>query len=275
MATSALDTLRSLFAQYHLDALVDTVDDIVKQGMPQSQALLTLYDSQAYKDRFAGNDGRTSKLSPGDYLRLEQSYKDEMASFGLPTDFYDQPSDFANLIKNDISPDEVRYRAQKAWDFTANADQATKDALGEYYGLRNEADIVAYFLDADKGAALIQKRERAATLGAAARRNGITVDRSLAEQLQSLGVDPGSAANKFGDLGAVKPELDAANSRFGGDYGTADQVLDVTTGLASAQRKRRSLTQQEQGLFAERSTVKSNASANDQTGNSMDRHGDF
>lgn len=273
--TTALDVLRSMFAQYDLDGLVSVIDRIIKQGMSESQGLATLYESSEYKTRFAGNEGRTSKLQPGDYLRLEQDYRNKMAAFGLPSDFYDQPGDFVKLIQNDLSPDEVGYRVQKAWDFTTNADQATKDALAEYYGLSNEGDIVAYFLDPDKGAALIQKREQAVTLGAAARRNGIAVDKSLAERLQGLGVDPASAANKFGDLGAVKPEIDSANQRFGGDYSTEDQVLDVTTGLASAQRKRKSLTQQEAGLFAERGSVRGNASATDQSGTGMDKHGDF
>lgn len=272
----ALDALRALFADYHLEDLVLVVDGILKDNLGDAEAIIRLKESDAYTTRFAGNEGRTSKLTEGEYLRLEQDYQNVFAGYGLPADFYDDPkTDFAHMIQKDLSPDEVAYRAQKAWDFTQGGDSAIKDTLAEWYGLTSDNDIVAYLMDPDKGQALVRKREQAATMGAAARRNNFQIDRATADRLQGLGVDPNDVSKQFAALGQVKPELDAAAQRFGEDFSTSEQVEGVTTGLASAERKRKKLIEQEAGSFGDRG--KTNLSSNnvDQRGNSIEKRGDY
>lgn len=273
---NAIDALRALFADYHLEDLVYVVDEILKDNLGEAEAIIKLKSSTPYMERFAGNEGRASKLTEGEYLQLEQDYRDKFAAYMLPADFYDDPkTDFVKLIQNNISPDEVGYRAQKAWDFAMNGDPAIKDTLAEWYGLTSDNDIVAYFLDPEKGQALVQRREQAATMGAAARRNNFQIDRASAERLSGLGVDAQDATRSIAALGQVKPELDAAVQRFGEDYTTGEQVEGLTTGLASAERKRKKLIEQEAGLFQERGRTNLSSNNVDQRGNSIEKRGDY
>lgn len=270
------DALKALFRQYNLVSLVAVVDDILLQGMGESEGLMYLYNSDAYKERFAGNEGRAQKLTPGEYLALEQDYKSVFAGYMLPNDFYDDPEkDFAQLIANDLSPDEVAERAKTAWDFTTNGDQAVKDQLAEWYGLTSESDVVAYFMDPEKAQALVNKRGQMASMGAAARRNNFNIDRATAEKLASLGVDSNNVQQQIAGLGQVKPELDAAARRYGEDYTTDEQLTGLTTGLASAERKRKKLIEQESGAFEDRGKTNLSSNNTDRRGDTIDKRGDY
>jgi hypothetical protein len=112
-------------------------------------------------------------------------------------------------------------------------------------------------------------------MGAAARRNNFVLDRATADKLVRLGVDPNNAQQQIAGLGQVKPELDAAIRRYGEDYTTDEQVEGLTTGLASAERKRKKLIEQEAGAFDERGKTSLSSNNTDRRGDTIDKRGDY
>ena len=270
------EALKALFQRYHLNSLIPVVEHILTTGMGESEGMAYLYQSTEYMERFKGNEGRIDKLTPDRYLALEQDYQSVLAGYMLPNDFYDKPEeDFAAMIANNISPDEMAARAKMAWDFTQNGDQAIKDQLAEWYGLTADNDVVAYFLDPDKAQALVTKRGQMAAMGAVAKRNNFNIDRATADKLARLGVDPNNAQQQIAGLGQVKPELDAAAKRYGEDYTTDEQLTGLTTGLASAERKRKKLIEQESGAFDDRGKTSLSSNNTDRRGDTIDKRGDY
>jgi hypothetical protein len=210
--------------------------------------------TQVYADRFAGNEERRKNgfgvLSEREYIDTENAMETTLRNYGLPADFYDNPArDFAKIIGLNKSPQEVEANAKHAWEFTQSADPAMKRALSDLYGVNDDADIAAYFLDPEKGQALIEKRATAATLAAIADRNGIRIGRFDAERFTDQGVSTAEAQRGFGDAAQAASGLAAVGSRFGEQYTSADAVDDFVGGSAKATDKRRRVAGSEAALF--------------------------
>lgn len=165
--------LNSLFTSYGLGTLAPKIFSYIQNGYSADTISLLLQDTAEFKQRFAGNELRKKAglavLSPADYLATEASYRQVMASAGLPKNFYDQPSDFASWIGNDVSPTEIKSRVDLAVTNTTMQDPYVKAQLAAYYGI-DDAHLTSYFLDQSKALPLLQKQEAAAQFGAEAAR---------------------------------------------------------------------------------------------------------
>ena len=92
-------------------------------------------------------------ISEADQLALEQRYTTLARQAGLPVGFYDNPQDFANLIKNDVSPDEYSTRIDMAQQAALQANAGLRSQLQQNYGL-SEGGLTAFFLDANRARAV-------------------------------------------------------------------------------------------------------------------------
>jgi len=121
----------------------------------------------------------------------------------LPTGFYDQTSDFADLIANDVSPQELDTRIQNGYNAVANADPEVKRQMQELYGV-SEGQLAAYFLDPKKAAPLLARQAQAANIAArASEQGGIQVTGAYAENLASRGITEQQARAGFAEVGAL------------------------------------------------------------------------
>lgn len=248
----AFIALNSLFTSYGLGSLAPKIFSYIQNGYSADTIALLLQDTQEYKTRFAGNELRKKAglavLSPADYLATEASYRQIMASAGLPKSFYDQPADFTKWIGGDVSPTEVKSRVDLAVAATTQADKYTKAQLAAFYGV-DDAHLTAYFLDQTRALPLLQKQEQAAQLGAEAMRRGLLTDRATMEDYVNQGFTQSMAAQGFQQVADELPNLQALAARFGTTFGQAEEQSTIFGTDANSLAKKRGLASQERALF--------------------------
>jgi hypothetical protein len=268
--------LKAMLADFGFDA--DQVNNLTSQFVnwnAQNYSGSTILNSllptsNEYKQRFIGNEARVKNglpaLSPAQYLSNEESYRSALKSAGVPKGFYDSKSAIDNLISNDVSPTEFNARlglARKALD---NTDPYYKQALQSMYGL-DDGHMIAHLLDPEAAAPLVERQAKAVEYGAAAARQGLALGPTSQYEAYASGVGTGTGAEQgMAQIAAMTPGLTTLAQISNDQYnqGTAEQ--EVFGGLASAQRKREQLTQQEVGRFTGRSNVASGSLNADNTG---------
>lgn len=246
--------LTALFKSYGLESLAPVIFNYVKQGYGADTISVLLQDTDAYKQRFAGNQLRQKAglavLSPADYLATEASYRQILQSAGLPAGFYDQPSDFTSWIGGDVSPTEVQNRVNLAVQDSSQASDSVKQALQQMYGV-SQGDLTAYFLDADRSLPILQKQAQAAQFGAEALKRGLALDTSNLEDMATSGLSQDQVASGFSQIAQTLPDLEVLARRWGTTFtqGEAEQDVFTQTGGA-ATKKRQGLASQERALFS-------------------------
>ena len=171
------------------------------------QVFLDLRSRPEYAARFPGmkslrDQGRA--MSEGEYISAENTYRSAMRSYGLPTGFYDDPTDFSKLITGGVSGKELDDRLAMA-EQTAATDprgQMLREELTNRYGLPNAPGLVtAFFIDPDKGMDLIKRQYTAAVVGTESRQTGFgSLTNAQAERVGALGVSADQARATFSTL---------------------------------------------------------------------------
>lgn len=248
----ALAYMQDLLKQWDLTSLGSDLRNLILKGDTNTSTLsLALQQTDAYKQRFAGNEIRKANglavLSPGEYLAAERSYRQVLQAYGLPSGFYDQHSDFADFIGGDVSATELESRAKIAHDQYLAAPDDVKNLWSQYFG--NKGDALAAILDPKVATQVIQDRGLQVQIGGAAAHNGLSVDQARAQQLQQGGVTADQAASGYKSIGQSLGTDQLIGQRFGTTFTQADEENDVLLNQADAAKKRALLYQQEQGLF--------------------------
>jgi hypothetical protein len=193
--------------------------------------VFALRDQPAYQRRFAGNAARAKKglpeLDPSSYVGLEESYRQLMRSNGLPVGFYDQTSDFQQLIEGDVSPSELQQRIEDGYRRVKDADPEVKRQMRELYGVDDNA-LTAYFLDPEKAAPLLTRQARAAQIAARGKEQaGLQLTAQTAEDLAARGISPEEAQARF----AERAQLAGLYEGLPGEQAlTPEQQLGATFG---------------------------------------------
>ena len=236
--------LSRLFDSFGLGTLAPKIYDFVVQGYSADTISLLLQDTKEYKDRFAGNDARIKAglpaLSPAEYLSLESSYRQVLSSAGLPSGFYDSPSDFADWIGKDVSASEINQRVGDAVKAAQNTDPGYRSMLAQY-GI-DDGGIAAYFLDTKRALPVLEQTFQSINIANAARTQGLTADKTRADQLASLGVTGDQAAGAYSQIADATKTFGRVADALGGSYSQADAENEALLNLASAARKRQQLT---------------------------------
>lgn len=263
----AFIAVRETLKEYGLESLADEVIGFIKQGYSADTINILLQDTQAYKKRFAANEARRQKglpvLSPAEYLATEQAYRQVMSAAGLPVGFYDEPKDFENWLANDVSPVEIQQRVQVAAEMVNNLDPQVRSTFEQWY---TQGDMIAYALDRDRAASVIERQYRAAQIGGEAARQGVTLGRDLAEQLAAEGITQDAARQGFGAVRTVADNARRLSAVYGGDYDEDDAIGEVFLNDQDAGRRRRRLASQERAAFGGSSNVTSGSLARQQAG---------
>lgn len=262
MQASASTIIQQQLSQWGLDTLAGDVNDLIRQGYGTDAITLQLQQTTAYKQRFAANDARVKNglgvLSPAEYISAENSYRQVLQNYGLPTGFYDSHDDFANFLANDVSPTEVDARAKAAQQVWLSTDTATQSAWKSYYGLTDGAAI-ASILDPDTALPTVQRMATASQIGGAATNNGLAApDQQRAEQLADLGVSQSQAQKGYGQIAYTFADDKAAASRFGTSFNQTDAENAQLLGDGAALRKQSDITDAEKALFGGRASADNN-----------------
>lgn len=244
--------IMSTLSAYHLGSLSQTVLGFIQQGYSADTINILLQNTDAYKQRFSANEARRQAglpvLSPAEYLATEQAYRQVMSNAGLPPGFYDQPDDFKKFLVNDMSPTELNDRVKVASDLIYSAPQEARDTFSQWYG--GETNMVAYLLDPERAAPLIEKQAAAAKAGAVAQSQGVAVDKLTAENVASLGLTDNAIRQGFANVSALKADTRFLSDTYGGNYTQQDAIGEVFYTDQAAADKRKGLASQERAQFS-------------------------
>ena len=250
----AFEAMKARFKQYGLESLAAKIKDLAISGASETTVTLQLQETPEYKTRFAANESRIKKglqvLSPGEYLTMEDTYRQTLRAYGLTQ--FDNDAYVKQFIANDVSPTELSNRVVTAVQRVRNADPAIALQLREYYGIGQE-DLVAYVLDPEQQFQKIQRQVAASEIGVAAGRQGLKAGVGVAEQLAAQGVTQAEAQKGYATIADILPTAEKLSSIYGttmDTYGQSEAEQEVFNSLASAQRTRQKLTAREVASFS-------------------------
>jgi hypothetical protein len=195
------------------------------------------------RERAAGGEYIPYIPSEGEYVTSEKGYAKVARDAGLPPGFYDEPSDFANLIGGGVSVSEYADRVQKGTQAALGTDPALRDELALYGA--DLGNLTAFFLDPDKGTEVLNNQWTQAQIGAASRRSGFGVlTQGQKETLQGRGLTEGTATAGMAAVAQGSAlEAETAGETMAGEDLTKDQQLGLATGegadTAAFERRRR------------------------------------
>lgn len=256
--------ITNLFRGYGLESLAPKIFDYIKNGYSGDTITILLQDTPEYKQRFSGNEARKTAglpvLSPAEYLSTEASYRQIMESAGLPSGFYDQPSDFTTWIGKNVSPTEIQSRVDLATQATVLSNPTYRQALNQM-GI-SDGQLTSYFLDPTKALPYLQKSAATAAIGAEALNNGLAFDQGYAAQLASAGISQATAQQGYAQVKQNLGQYQALAGIYGGDYTQRTSEEAAFQGNADAIRRQRELIGKEAGQFSGSAGTAANALAN-------------
>lgn len=248
----AFMAVNALFKNYGLESLAGKIYEYVKNGYSADTISILLQDTSEYKQRFQGNEARKAAglpvLSPAEYLSTEASYRQIMQSAGLPSGFYDQPSDFSTWIGKNVSPSEIESRVDLATQATVLSNPSYRKALNQM-GISDD-QLTAYFLDPNKALPILQKSAATAQIGGEALQQGLSFDKSYAELLATSGVTRDQAQTGYSQVAAELGTMSSLGQIYGEDWNQRTSEEALFQGSGEAIKKKGRLLSQERGSFA-------------------------
>lgn len=253
-AENAITVLTDRFNRYGLASLVPKIKELAIGGASEATITLQLQETEEYRQRFRANEDRIKKglrvLDPGDYLAIEDDYRQILRAYGLRQ--FDNDDYVTQFISNDISTTELSNRVVTAVQRVQNADPAILTTLRGFYGI-SDNDLVAYVLDPNQQFQKIERQVAAAEIGAAAGVQGLSTGVAVAEQLAAQGVTKAQAQKGYATIADILPTAEKLSDIYKGtedEYRQTEAEQEVFNTLASAQRKRQKLTQREIAAFS-------------------------
>jgi hypothetical protein len=196
--------ISDLLSSYGLPGLSDWAWDQIVQGSSSDQIIQSMRQQPEYAARFPGMALRRAAglnaISEGEYVSYERQAQQLMRAAGMPAGFWDTPEDFAKLIGNDVSVNELNQRITNAYLRVATAPAEVRSAFTNFFGPDGDVAFAAYFLDPDRAMPLLDKAVTEAEIAGTGARFGVGIDEAMAGRLADIGVNLGSANQGFGQL---------------------------------------------------------------------------
>jgi hypothetical protein len=257
----ALQIITDEFAAFGIEGLADILYKLITDNtnangeVAGATVRAGLRADPVYKKRFAGNDIRAAKvaemtaqgktipagagpLTEASYIQAEIGYRETLRKYNLPAGFYDDSSDFVNLIGNDIRPEELDSRAALAQQAVSAANPEIKQQLKSLYGVE-ENQILSFFLDPEKAQNVV-KAGNVATVAGTAQQAGITLSAQEAELLAEKTAPGATSAISAAGLseGLVgKAGLEQASVSGEVSGVTGSELVGAAAGDATAEAK--------------------------------------
>ena len=257
---SAYQTLKTEFEKYGLGSLVESVEALILNGTPKSQATLKLRATEQYQLRFAGN---TQRLAAGKnlydestYLALENDFQTSFEAYGqkslLGKTRESAQAMFADYIGSDKSPTEIKDRIRLAVDEVSNR----KDIRAEFQKFFPEitdSDLVSYFLKPKETLSALNAKVRVAQIGSAASAQGLNASLTTATDLEQLGLTEQQARTGYQRVATDLPTIEKLGDIDKTDIGQTTAENAYLKGLASEQRKIDQAAERERNRYAQSS----------------------
>jgi hypothetical protein len=248
--------LRTLLDRYGLGSLYNQAVQWMVSGFDENQVNLALRETPEFRTRFAGIFTREQNgfppISVDEYLAYEDMAFQTMRELGYPPGFYDDPSDFATAIGQNVSLNEFRQRAEVYADLAVVGRDEIRRQLATHMGPEaaealdglTDTELAAWTMDPQRALPALRQRLQAAQVSAAAVQSGFgSLSYAESTALTARGIEEAAARQAFAALaqqGDVTGTL--AGEDAGSGMGRAGQ-LGVVEGDAAAltelERRRR------------------------------------
>lgn len=246
----AASAVLALFDQYGLSSLASKVIDFAKQGFSGDTMSVMLQETPEFKQRFSANSVRVKNgltaLSPAEYLATERSYRQIMSAAGMPSGFYDQPSDFQSFLEQDIAPQEVQQRVKDAQDFVNSVPAQVKQQFAQWY---TTGDMVAFALDPQRATTAIERAYSAANVAGRAAGYGMSIDKATAEQIGGQGLTNDQIAQGVSNIALEASTAQKLAQMQGTTLTASDLAAETFLGNADVAKKRKDLASAERARF--------------------------
>ena len=214
----------------------------ISPGSTIDEIGIQLRDTDAFNKRFPANktlkDQNKPQFSVSQYLRMESDYKRRLQSANLPANFYDDPTDFQQLIANDVSPEG---RIDQGYQAVKNASPSVIAEFKRLYGV-GEGDLAAYFIDPERARPTFdryeaQRQAQAAAVSSQAQMQaGIALSAQESEALVRSGITEESQAQA--GFSAISAQQELFNPMVAGEQAISrEQQIAGTFGTNAAARK--------------------------------------
>jgi len=247
--------LSDLLDRFGLKELTGSVASLIEEWGDNTQVIaVKLRENKIYQERFKGNLARTKNglnmLSEAEYLATEDAIATRMRIRGMSAGF--QSRDYlAGLISQDVSAAEVDARLEQGQRVVDNADPLVVESMQRLYGA-SIGDLYGYVLDADTAIGDIEKRVSAGITARTAEQSGLTIGRSLSEQIgQMTGGNEQALRPAFQRAGALADSTRRLSALEGIDDLTDEDVVEGEFAYNKENRdKVRKLQSQERARFS-------------------------
>ena len=246
MSESAYNIIARSLETYGLSSLTQFVTDLVFKENVLDENIIRgrMRETEQYKTRFAGNETRRKAgfnvLSEGEYLYLENAYRQQLRSAGMPPGFYDSNDDFTAMIGGDVSVAELATRVNQGYEAVKNADPQVIQEMQRLYGV-NDSQLAAYFLDPVKAAPMLVEQAKSAQIAAeATKQAGLMITAQQGEQLAQAGINAEQARQGFANLTQAQELFNPLAGEQGVGMTQQEQIGAVfSTDAGAAQRLRK------------------------------------
>lgn len=241
----AKGTITGFLEQYGLGSLADWAWGQFIGGVPISQIMVDLRSRPEYKQRFPAMDTLAKKgraMSEAEYVSYERQAAGLFRVAGLPASFYDKPGDFAKLIENEVSVNELSQRVQTAYTAVYSAPAEVKKAFADFYGPDSDGALAAYMLDPNKALPVIEQQISSAQFAGIGTRFGYNLNKGEAEGLGREGLTQDQISSGFQRADSLRPLADEnlAEAARGNDI-TEGDLLQSSFGMRTDRPVRRRL----------------------------------
>lgn len=261
---SAFQLLADEFKQFGLDSLATEVQNFMTEGLGAAEARIAIRQTQAYKERFKGNEGRLKKglgvYQPNEYLAAEETYRNLLLANNLQDLATRNTTDA--FISGAVSAQEVQDRIQNVFNKIDNADPALKGQLSQYFGNYGIADpnlqrnqLASALLSGETSSMALERQLKKAQLRAGAQLAGVTIAEtgveSLQKQLEAQGVSDvyGTAKSGFSTLAQTAPTTEKLAQIYGEQTTGLPEELQQEAFFGLQSQRRKKLQEREQATF--------------------------
>lgn len=256
--------MTNMLNQFGLGDLAPWLLQRYTDGATDAQIQAELYDQPLYQQRFpamAALRARGEVVSEGEYVKIEQSYRQALEAYGLRGSVYDNRDTYTRLIESGVDTQELEERLQDAKMVADSTDPNVKRALSDMYGISSN-DLMVYALDPKgQGKDHVDRLARSATLQGIAQSTRLQLSNQYAEQLATDSVFDNATEATYREALSKTSLFSEAQKRLAGiegdaftDQDAADVVIkaDAQKTLASKQRAERESARfgRSQGLTA-------------------------
>ena len=274
---SAFTLLETEFTNLNLPTFIPEIKRFMQEGYGAEEVSLLLPQTQPYKERFAGNEGRKAlglpTYTPGQYLAAEQTYRDLFNQYNLGE--LANQNTYTALIGGAVSIDEAKARVDNVFSKIDNAPNELKAQLSNYLGsygvgdaTKQRAQIALALMQGPEGINQLETNLRKAYIrtGAAASKVDVAEENisQLEKQLTTAGLSTEQIGNvsreAYASLAEALPTTQklaeiSKQDTTGLQEELTQEAFGKTTGALMPSQRRKKLQEQEQARFTGQSGI--------------------